>query len=61
MSESEWHLISLVIDVTVNNSAQRLQIFPSVYSSLVIVDLTEQGQPEFHLITSSRYYSLSNL
>ena len=37
ISESEWDLISLVIGMTAN-SAQRLQIFPRVYSSSVIVD-----------------------
>ena len=38
ISKSEWDLISLVVDMTAANSAQRLQIFSSVYSSLVIVD-----------------------
>ena len=37
ISESEWDLISLVIGMTAN-SAQRLQTFPRVYSSSVIVD-----------------------
>ena len=42
ISKSEWDLISLVVDMTAN-SAQRLQIFPSVYSSLVIVDFIEHN------------------
>ena len=38
VSESEWNLISLVIDMTANLT-QGLQTFPcSVYSSLVFVD-----------------------
>ena len=40
ISESKRDLISLVVHVPAN-SAQRLQIFPSVYSSLVIVDFIE--------------------
>ena len=42
ITKSEWDLVSLVFDMTAN-SAQQFQLFPSVYSILVIVDFIEQN------------------